>query len=134
LFLPIKNNISKDETGLAFTIEGVTILGGIETSRVVWETDSVTVTADEAMRKPDEPEERSSLEDAREFLRNLLADGPVSSKAIPSLPRVVCYWCRKKDFWMNFGMEILVKKKGYAKSRNPLFLLVELNRIELSTS
>ena len=82
LFLPIKNNISKDETGLAFTIEGVTIPGGIETSRVVWESDSVTVTADEAMRQHDEPEERSSLEDAREFLTNLLADGPVSSKQI----------------------------------------------------
>jgi putative DNA primase/helicase len=82
LFLPIKNNISKDETGLAFSIEGVTIAGGIETSRVVWETDSVTVTADEAMRQPDEPEERSSLEDAREFLTNILADGPVSSRQI----------------------------------------------------
>jgi len=82
LFLPIKNNLGNDETGLAFTIEGVTITGGIETSRIVWEAGSVTVTADEAMRPQDEPEERSSLEDARVFLTNLLAVGPVSSKQI----------------------------------------------------
>ncbi|HTP64636.1 MAG TPA: AAA family ATPase [Geobacteraceae bacterium] len=82
LFLPIKNNISTDETGLAFSIEGVTISDGIETSRVVWEAGEVTVTADEAMAPQGDPEERSALEDAKEFLVNLLADGPVSSKQI----------------------------------------------------
>jgi len=80
LFLPMKNNISPDKTGLAFTIEGFTIKGGIETSRIVWEAGEVTVTADEAMAPQGDPEERNALEDAKVFLTNFLAGGPVSSK------------------------------------------------------
>jgi len=82
LFLPIKNNIGNDETGLAFTIQGVTISGGIETSRIVWEAEPVTITADEVMRQQEDPEERSALEEAKLFLANLLADGPVSSRQV----------------------------------------------------
>ncbi|NVN91491.1 MAG: AAA family ATPase [Desulfuromonadales bacterium] len=82
LFLPIKNNIGNDETGLAFTIQSVTLSGGIETSRVSWETEAVSTTADEAMAPIGDPEERSVLEDAKRFLANLLADGPVSSRQI----------------------------------------------------
>jgi putative DNA primase/helicase len=82
LFLPMKNNISPDKTGLAFTIEAFTIKGGIETSRIVWEAVEVTVTADEAMAPQGDPEERSALEEAKEFLTKLLADGPVPSRQI----------------------------------------------------
>jgi hypothetical protein len=52
LFLPMKNNLGPDGTGLAFQIEGATVAstaGPLETSRVVWASDPVTVTADEAM-------------------------------------------------------------------------------------
>ena len=82
LFLPIKNNIGNDETGLAFTIQSVTLPGGIETSRICWEAEAVSITADEAMAPDEDPEERSVLDDAKLFLNNLLADGPVSSKQI----------------------------------------------------
>jgi putative DNA primase/helicase len=82
LFLPIKNNIGNDETGLAFTIQSVTLSGGIETSRVCWEAEAVAITADEAMAPIGDPEERSVLEGAKQFLANLLADGPVSSRQI----------------------------------------------------
>lgn len=82
LFLPIINNIGNDETGLAFAIQSVTLSGGIETSRVCWEAEAVAITADEAMALIGDPEERSVLDDAKKFLANLLADGPVSSKQI----------------------------------------------------
>jgi len=82
LFLPIKNNIGKDESGLAFSVESHSLPGGIETSRVSWEGEPVTITADEAMAPQGDPEERSALDDAKEFLSNLLADGPVSSNKI----------------------------------------------------
>lgn len=82
LFLPLKNNIGSDQTGLAFAVEGVTLPGGIETSRVVWEGDPVTVTAEEAFAPDLNREDRTAVEDAREFLSGLLADGPVSSKQI----------------------------------------------------
>lgn len=82
LFLPIKNNIGNDESGLAFTVQSVTLLGGIETSRVCWEDETVAITADEAMAPNEDPEERSAMDDAKQLLTNLLADGPVSSKQI----------------------------------------------------
>lgn len=82
LFLPIKNNIGNDESGLAFSVESYSLAGGIETSRVSWEGEPVTITADEAMSPQGDPEERSAMDDAKEFLSNLLADGPVSSKQI----------------------------------------------------
>jgi putative DNA primase/helicase len=82
LFLPIKNNISRDKTGLAFNLESVVLPGSIETSRVCWHDTAVAITADEAMAPQEDPEERSAMDEAKLFLTNLLADGPVSSKQI----------------------------------------------------
>jgi KaiC/GvpD/RAD55 family RecA-like ATPase len=85
LFLPLKNNIGNDRSGLAFAIESAQVkspAGLIETSRVAWEPDPVTVTADEAMTPQGDPEERSALDDARQFLLGLLADGPVRAGQI----------------------------------------------------
>lgn len=87
LFLPMKNNIGNDQTGLAFAIQAAQVkspAGQIETSRIVWEPDPVTVTADEAMQPQGDPEERSALDDARQFLHGLLADGPVRAGQIKS--------------------------------------------------
>lgn len=80
LFLPLKNNIGNDETGLAFAVESAEVksaAGLIETSRVLWEPHSVTMTANEAMAPQGDPEERSAVDDAKQFLSGLLADGPV---------------------------------------------------------
>lgn len=85
LFLPMKNNIGNDQTGLAFAIQSEQVTspaGLIETSRVLWEAEAVTLTADEAMVPQGYPEERSALEDARRFLLGLLADGPVKAGQI----------------------------------------------------
>lgn len=46
--VPIKNNLAVDDNGFEFTIEGVTLDDGIETSRVVWK-DRFQGTADEMM-------------------------------------------------------------------------------------
>lgn len=85
LFMPAKNNVAADMGGLAFGIEGCSIGRGIETSRIAWEAEPVTgVSADELLRVPSDPEERSALEDAKDWLRGMLADGPVLSKQIMS--------------------------------------------------
>ena len=87
LFLPLKNNIGNDRSGLAFAIESAQVkskAGLIETSRIAWEPDPVTVTADEAMQHQGDPEERSALDDARQFLLNLMADGPVKAGQVKS--------------------------------------------------
>jgi putative DNA primase/helicase len=82
LFLPVKNNIGNDNTGLAFTIESKTLPGDIETSLVVWESGPVTVTADEVMQPQVDSEERSAIDDAKEFLNNILVEGPLTSKQV----------------------------------------------------
>jgi hypothetical protein len=76
LFLPMKNNIGPDSTGLAFSIEGATILSGagpMQTSKVAWEPEPVTTTADEVMR-PQPQEHVSVLQDAKEWLLETLSE------------------------------------------------------------
>ena len=85
LFLPLKNNVATDQTGLAFSVEPIQVKssqGPIETSYVKWEATVVTTTAQEAMRPLGTDEERSDLDDAKNFLRELLADEAVPSKQI----------------------------------------------------
>lgn len=85
LFLPLKNNLGNDQTGLAFTVKSAQLEsphGSITTSHVVWEGGAVTTTAEEAMAPQETGEERGELADAKNFLQALLAEGPVSSKQI----------------------------------------------------
>jgi hypothetical protein len=80
LFTPIKNNIGPDDKGLAFRIEAVTIqtpVGPLSTSRVVWESDFVSATADEIMQSEMAPQSASALAEATEWLQVALAAGPV---------------------------------------------------------
>src|ERR1700740_1199853 len=80
LFLPLKNNLGPDATGLAFGIEGATVAssaGPLATSRISWEPEPVSMTADEAM-EADKPRSASALDLAVDWLSETLADGPVS--------------------------------------------------------
>lgn len=85
LFLPLKNNIGNDQTGLSFVVETAQVrspAGTIETSRIAWGSEAVTVTADEAMTQRGDPEEQADVHDAKEFLHGILTDGAVPSKQI----------------------------------------------------
>lgn len=82
LMLPAKNNLGDDQTGYAFRIEPLRLPTGIETSRVIWEAERVTVTADEALAPAHDTEERDAVTEAAEFLRGLLADGPMPAKRV----------------------------------------------------
>lgn len=84
LFLPIKNNVGNDQSGLAFTLEPHLLPDNIETSRVRWESEAVLISADDAMTNSVEPEDRSALEGAKEFLSDLLSQGAVSSVQVRS--------------------------------------------------
>jgi hypothetical protein len=81
LFLPIKANLSPDSSsGLAFRVEGATIANGtIETARVAWEPDPVTITADEAIR-PQEPPQASVLGQAIEWLQWTLREPTLATE------------------------------------------------------
>jgi hypothetical protein len=81
LFLSAKNNLGKDDTGLAFAVESHSLPSGIETSRVIWEPDPVAISADEAMAPPDD-EDRTMTDDAVDFLRDALTAGRVLARDI----------------------------------------------------
>ena len=90
LLLPMKNNIGPDSTGLAFRIEGVTVAsaaGPLPTSRIVWDSEPVSITADEAMQSDSggARSAASAVDDAADWLRETLADGPMNSKEVTQL-------------------------------------------------
>jgi putative DNA primase/helicase len=85
LFLPMKNNIGPDHEGLAFHIEPATIpssAGPLSTSRVVWESQPVSMTADEVMQSEMGPQNVSALAEATEWLQATLAAGPVCAAQV----------------------------------------------------
>ncbi|MGQ0526672.1 MAG: AAA family ATPase [Alphaproteobacteria bacterium] len=75
LLLPIKNNIGDDRAGFAFTIESVTLPTGINTSKIVFETDLVMESADDVLTCDGDSEGRNALEEAKDFLRDICVIG-----------------------------------------------------------
>jgi putative DNA primase/helicase len=72
LMLPVKNNLGPDSTGLAYVVAQA----DNGAPMVAWEPDPVTISADEAMR-PTNDEERTATDEAMEWLRDILAGGPM---------------------------------------------------------
>ena len=86
LLLHAKNNLAAPPQGLAFRLKQ-TIVGdlgkGIVASRVEWEQEPVTVTADEALAaEAAGAADTSSGVEAENFLTELLAEGPVPAKQV----------------------------------------------------
>lgn len=84
LFLPMKNNLSKNKTGYSFKIESCQLQNGISTSKVVWSSEVITATADEVMLLQQNFEECGALEEAKEFLLQILANGEVGATQVKS--------------------------------------------------
>lgn len=82
LFLCVKNNLGNDHTGLAFTL--TTGLSPGTVPHIEWYSGPVTMSADEAMAP--EPRQRgpdpTDRNEAVDFLRTALADGPRLSKEL----------------------------------------------------
>ena len=75
--MPIKNNIGPDDHGYAYSIEPLEIGGGIQTSRVRWESEPVRMSADALLAQVEAAGDHSALGEAKAFLTELLAGGPV---------------------------------------------------------
>ncbi|MFC1639216.1 bifunctional DNA primase/polymerase [Gemmatimonadota bacterium] len=77
IFAPVKANLAPRQPSLVFRLEGTTIetsAGVCSVARIVWCGES-SHSADDLVSMTD-PEERSALADAREFLLDVLRDGP----------------------------------------------------------
>ena len=87
LFLHAKNNLAEPPQGLAFRLEQ-TVIGpsrNIVTSRVKWESEPVTITANEALSAASESKNgHTALEEAKSFLRAILSAGPMPAKEVCS--------------------------------------------------
>ena len=75
MFMPAKNNLAKENIGLAYSI--MTAENGSPV--IAWESEPISITADEALAIPQFNEERTATDDAVNFLKNLLLAGPVSA-------------------------------------------------------
>jgi putative DNA primase/helicase len=84
LLIPSKMNIAPIRHGLAYRIEGCLIeFEGqeIATSRIMYESTPITITADQALAALDgSSENRSEKSEAIDFLTDALREGPVSAK------------------------------------------------------
>ena len=96
LFLCIKNNLGKDgsETGLAYRIETHILPEDednpeVETSRVVWEFDHVTMSADEAVSKIGATAENTNH--VIEWLKHMLSTGSMTKKELISAGKAEGY-------------------------------------------
>ena len=81
LLLPLKNNIGRDNSGLAFRIEPWILETGFETSVIEWEADPVASSLDDHFTQASS-EKRTSLDDAKDFLEAVLANGPMPFKEL----------------------------------------------------
>jgi len=83
LLLPTKSNLSATTPGLGYRIASCMVGPdrSILTSHAVWDNAPVTITADQVLAanaNSESEDTRSSKDEAIEFLRKRLADGPVA--------------------------------------------------------
>jgi len=88
LFLPAKANLTQEPSGLAYSIESVDVPNIGSIGRVRWEPEPVTMTADDALAAAAaNPEDRTALESAVEWLKATLADGPMKANDVKAAAR-----------------------------------------------
>jgi putative DNA primase/helicase len=88
LFLHAKNNIARPPQGLAFRLEQCTVADGIVGSRVLWDTEPVTITANEALAADlAGTQSRTAKAEAMEFLEGALAGGPTPAAQVYHMAR-----------------------------------------------
>ncbi len=78
LVLPIKNNIAPDTGGLAYSI----VPGDNDQPTIEWESDQVQANADEILSHQQATSEGGALEEAKQWLLDVLSDGPLPAADI----------------------------------------------------
>jgi putative DNA primase/helicase len=88
LFLHAKNNLARAAQGLAFRLEQCLLDEGIVASRILWEAEPVSITANDALAaEAAGTESRTAKADAMDFLQGALADGPRPAAEMNSMAR-----------------------------------------------
>ncbi|MDX1901857.1 MAG: AAA family ATPase [Gammaproteobacteria bacterium] len=124
LFLPIKNNISQDKTGLSFQIESCTVENDIKTSRVKWSDKPITISADEAIgvKTKSDSDDDSPIHEAEIFLKKILTFGPRYSKDI--LEQAEAEMISEKTLRRaKKNLKIIVGREGFGNGSKPYWKL-----------
>jgi hypothetical protein len=83
LLLPTKNNLAAMPLGLAYRLEQIFVAENILTSRVIWDCEPVTISANEALAADRENAKGDDMvREAKDFLRAALANGPRLAKEV----------------------------------------------------
>jgi putative DNA primase/helicase len=81
LLLPVKNNIGSKAVGRGYFIVTKFVTNNIEAPCILWDDAPVDVNADQAIAAASAAvKDGGALNDAKNFLRDLLAEGPVDAK------------------------------------------------------
>ncbi|HET6388220.1 hypothetical protein [Hyphomicrobium sp.] len=72
--LRLKNNVGDDRTDFSYVIKGRSLADGIDTSRIVFNPEPVEIAAEALLQSA--MNRQSKLEAAKNFLRDMLLDGP----------------------------------------------------------
>lgn len=88
LMLPIKNNLAKDTTGLAYSLH---IVEGCTTPCIAWEDETIAMIADDVLNAGDHGESKTATEEAADWLRQLLATGPIKPAEVIAQARDAGY-------------------------------------------
>ena len=78
LLLPVKSNLSAPADGIGYRLVQRLVTNDVLASYVAWDSEPVTVTANEAMRASGSGSS-NKITEAEEFLREELATGPVAA-------------------------------------------------------
>lgn len=132
LFLPLKNNLGPDDSGLAYHIEPVTT-DGIETSRISWCADPVTKTADDVLAVTVVDDSGGELGEAAEWLREILGDGPMSGKEVKAIARQVGFSERTVQRAMSEA-GVQSRREGYGPKSTTMWVLGDTSRAKGSPS
>ena len=93
LLLPAKANLTDKKTGLAFRIRQTALTESkpILSTRIEWESEPVTITADEALAALKQNGFHSAKAGAIAFLRDALAEGPKPAREVTANAAVAGY-------------------------------------------
>ncbi|MDR3478579.1 MAG: AAA family ATPase [Gammaproteobacteria bacterium] len=111
-FLPLKNNIGNDKTGLVFYIEPVLVDDAIETSRIQWVDGAITKTADEILRLQANPPKKTARDEAKEMMKELLSTGSKNSADVISMIQDAGYSLRTIER-VKADLGVISKKIGF---------------------
>ena len=82
LIIPIKQNLAPDSGGMAYRIEAQSPPG---TPRIVWECGAITVDAESVMSGAEIEQNQAELQEAKEWLGDLLREGPQPASQVKTL-------------------------------------------------